>query len=114
MTSVTQLLEVRYNATGGSTHAGTNLFHLGITMATLTISLPEAVLARLKTRAEAEGTTPEAVVVADVEKSNPPKPGELLRKICGAYSYGERYVASRVDELIGDGLIGELRGRPNG
>jgi hypothetical protein len=78
-------------------------------MATLTISLPEAVLARLKSRAEAEGTTPEAVVVADLEKSYPPKPGELLRKICGAYTYGERDVASRVDELIGDGLIGELR-----
>ena len=57
-------------------------------MATLTISLPEAVLARLKTRAEAEGTTPEAVLVADVEKSNPPKPGELLKPWIGAIDFG--------------------------
>ena len=82
-------------------------------MATLTISLSDAVLARLKTRADAEGTTPEAILIADVERSNPPKPGELLRKICGAYSYSERDVGGRVDELIGDGLIEELRGRPD-
>ena len=80
--------------------------------ATLTISVSDAVLARLRERAAEEGTTPEAVLAADAERAIPLKPGELLRKFCGSISFGEANVADRVDELIGDGLVEELRGQP--
>ena len=81
-------------------------------MATLTISLSDAVLGRLKTRAEAAGTTPEAILVGDVEKSNPPKPGELLRPWIGAIDFGVSDAGLNCDRYLGDALVEDLRGTP--
>jgi len=82
---------------------------------TLTISVSDAVMARLKERAAAAGPTPEAVVAADVEKANPVvKPGDLLRKWIGAFDLGVSDAAANHDKYIGEALEDEVSGGNRG
>ena len=90
--------------------------------ATLTIAVSDAALARLTERAAALGTTPEAVLAADVEQTVPlsadalapaVRPGDLLRKWIGAFESGVPDMGSRHDVYIGQALLDELRGKPN-
>ncbi len=70
-------------------------------MATLTISISEGSLARLRERACAEGTTPEAILAAAAETDSPVSPpGTELWKLAGIIDSeridgGERHDESR-------------------
>lgn len=80
--------------------------------ATLTIAVSDAVMARLKERAAAAGTTPEAVVAADVEKaSTTVEPGQFLRNWAGAIRSDIPDWAEKHDEYLGQALYDELTGR---
>jgi hypothetical protein len=104
--------------------------------ATLTISVSERVLTRLKERAAAAGTTAEAVAAEAVTKAaEAPKTGDLLCKWAGAFDSGPSQngteprpatdpflqlagsftrgpgdVSLRHDDYIGEALFEELRG----
>ena len=67
-------------------------------------------LARLQKQATAEGTTPEAVAAAAVERALPPTPSDGLRQLAGSWSAGRPDVGSRHDDHLGDALADELRG----
>jgi hypothetical protein len=83
--------------------------------ATLTISVSDAVMARLKERAAAGGTTPEAVVTADLEQANTsPQPGQFLRKWAGAFRSDVPDWAEKHDEYLGEALYDEMTGRTDG
>jgi predicted transcriptional regulator len=79
---------------------------------TLTISVSDAVMARLRERAAAAGTTPEAVVAADLEQmAVAAKPGDKLRKWVGAFNSGIPGWAEKHDEYLGQALYDEMTGR---
>ena len=79
-------------------------------MATLTISLSDAVLARLKKRADAEGTTPEALAAESVNRGHPsPGPTDELRSIAGSWTSGVTDLGIRHDEYLGQLQEEELR-----
>ncbi|MFO0850364.1 MAG: hypothetical protein U0871_17660 [Gemmataceae bacterium] len=82
--------------------------------AVLSIPVPDHVLARLRERAAELGSTPEQVAAADLaQAASPVRPSERLRRLAGSIPLGDSNVAERVDELLGDALIDELRGRPD-
>jgi hypothetical protein len=69
-------------------------------------------MARLKERAAAVGTTPEALGAADLEQANiQAKPGDRLRQICGAFDLGVSDAAANHDKYIGEALEEEVSGR---
>lgn len=82
-------------------------------MATLTISLTEAVLARLKKRADEQGTTPEALAADFVNRAQPmPGPNDELRSLAGSWASGVDDLGTRHDEYLGQLHEEELqRGR---
>ncbi|MBX9581521.1 MAG: hypothetical protein K2X87_14570 [Gemmataceae bacterium] len=78
----------------------------------LTIDIPDDLAAALTARAAATGTTPEAVVVAGLAEMPWVRPEKsAFRRLAGSIVLGDGNVASRIDEIIGDGLVEELRGR---
>ena len=79
--------------------------------ATLTISIPEHVLARLCERADAAGTTPEAVAAMDLTTPIPQVEYGKIRRLAGSLTYAEPNVATRHHEILGDALADELRGK---
>ncbi len=74
----------------------------------LTISIPDLVLARLQERAVAEGTSPE--VIAAIELATPKRPEGYgkIRRLAGTLTYSEPDVATRHHEILGDALADEL------
>jgi hypothetical protein len=80
-------------------------------MATLTITVPDAVLTRLRERASERGTTPEAVAADDVTRATLPPGYGRLRRLAGSVPLGRPDVSARCDEVLGDALHDELRGR---
>lgn len=82
--------------------------------ATLTVPMPDDLLARIRQRAADTGTTPE-VVAADALATAPVlEPGYgKLRKWAGAIPLGDGNVSERIDEILGDALVDELRGKPD-
>lgn len=78
---------------------------------TLSVALPEAVLAKLRQRAVEKGCTPEALIAQDVELANKQlKPGELLRPWAGSADSGRDDVAARYHEYLGQNLADKLHG----
>jgi len=93
--------------------------------ATLTISVSDGVLARLKERAAAAGTTAEAVAAEELEQALPKSAaGPDLQKngpesrsatdpflqLAGIITGGPGDVSLRHDEYLGEALLAELRG----
>ena len=78
--------------------------------ATLTISIPDDVLARLKDRAAQTGTTPEIVAATELASPLPEGYGKI-RRLAGSLTYSEQNVATRHHEILGDALADELRGQ---
>ncbi len=78
--------------------------------ATLTISIPDQVLARLRERADAAGTTPEAVVAMDLAVPIPQDDYGKIRRLAGSLKYAEPDAATRHHDLLGDALKDELKG----
>lgn len=99
-------------------------------MSTLTVTVDEPTLARLRAKAEAHGTTPEAVAAAELNRpprksdtdppADPPvlvihpppadEPDPLLR-MAGFFTSGMPGVFERHDEHLGQALHDELTGR---
>lgn len=82
--------------------------------ATLTVPVSDDLLARLRERAAAAGTTPEAVAADCLATAPALEPGYgKLRKWAGAIPLGEGNIAGRIDQILGDALVDELRGKPD-
>lgn len=78
---------------------------------TLSVALPEAVLAKLRQRAVEIGCSPEALIAHDVEIANQQvKPGDLLRRWAGSVDSGRNDVATRHHEYLGKNLADQLHG----
>jgi hypothetical protein len=79
--------------------------------AILSIRLSEAAYARLKERAAREGTTPEAVAAAELERDVPKSATDPLMKWAGAIESDVSDAADRHDDYIGDALAKDLGSR---
>ena len=77
--------------------------------ATLTISIPEHVLARLQERATAEGTSPEVVAASELATPIRPEGYGKIRRLAGSLTYSEPNVATRHHDILGEALADELR-----
>lgn len=99
-------------------------------MSTLTITVDEPTLARLRAKAEAQGTTPEAVAAAELSRParksdtdplaaspaliiHSPRADETdpLLKLAGMFSSGVPDAFTHHDEYLGQALYDEMRGR---
>jgi len=76
--------------------------------ATLTLTIPDEVLERLQRRAAAEGKSPEILAAEDLEKAQPPEPGNFFRKWAGSLQFTASDVAERHDHYPGQALHEEL------
>ena len=77
---------------------------------TLTISVSDQVLARLKERAAAAGITAEAVAADELERTLPKSATDPLMKWAGAFNCGPGDVSERHHEYLGEALYAEMRG----
>ena len=81
-------------------------------MATLTITISDALLASLKTRAVTEGKTPEAIAAADLESweaTYADPSADAFLKLSGCINSGLTDVGERHDYYLGEALATELR-----
>jgi hypothetical protein len=82
-------------------------------MSTLTISVPESVIARLHQRAKERGTTPEAVAADDVARATLPPGYGRLRSLAGTLNSDLTDASVRTDEYLTDPAAAAT-GRPHG
>jgi hypothetical protein len=80
--------------------------------AILSIRLSEAAFARLQERAAREGTTPEAVAAAELERDLPKSETDPFMKWAGAFQSDVPDAADRHDYYIGQALAEELTDKP--
>jgi hypothetical protein len=71
-------------------------------MSTLTITIPEGVIARLRERAKERGSTPEAVAADDVARATLPSGYGRLRSLAGTLTSDLTDASVRTDEYLTD------------
>ena len=82
--------------------------------ATLTVTVSDDLLARIHKRATDTDSTPEAVAAQALAHVVHLQPGYgSFRRLAGTIPLGDGNVATRVDEILGDALLEELRGKPD-
>lgn len=79
--------------------------------AILSIRVSQAALDRLKKRAAEEGTTPEAVAAAELERETPKSATDPLIQCIGMFKSDVPDAAERHHEYLGQALYEEMTGR---
>lgn len=81
-------------------------------MSTLTISLPDHVLKRLRERADEQTSTPEQVAAAELTQFvENPRHGDRHRKWVGAFDFGVDDAGANHDHYLGEAIEEKLRGQ---
>lgn len=83
-------------------------------MSTLTIAVSEQTLARLRAKAEAHGTTPEAVAAAELDRPARKSDTDPLMRLAGMFQSDLPGVFERHDEYIGQALYDEMHRKEDG